>query len=264
MKKKGFTLVELLAVIAILSLLVVIALPNVMNMFNEAKQKSFETELTEIYKTAQQQWIADSMYRTESKVYVRSKTGNCSSELALNGRRELEFYIKFDKSGNVIIYYAEDGTYQYEYVGTGLKIDQIKNSVQISKIEDTNILNINNCMPYVGGNEVVQTSTFTIDGTTYNYVEGMTFGEWMNSIYAPVTFSISNIDYVSEYNGTPTTYYLDNQKDGISTGQNRWYCAPRHYLTSYDPVYNMTLNRYVFLEDVIDSNYNYVIWGTAC
>ena len=34
MKNKGFTLVELLAVIAILALLVIIALPNVLKMFN--------------------------------------------------------------------------------------------------------------------------------------------------------------------------------------------------------------------------------------
>ena len=34
MNKKGFTLVELLAVIAILALLIIIALPNVLEMFN--------------------------------------------------------------------------------------------------------------------------------------------------------------------------------------------------------------------------------------
>lgn len=34
MKKDGFTLVELLAVIAILALLVIIALPNVLKIFN--------------------------------------------------------------------------------------------------------------------------------------------------------------------------------------------------------------------------------------
>ena len=45
MKKKGFTLVELLAVIAILAILVIIALPNVMGMFNQAKKNSFSTEI---------------------------------------------------------------------------------------------------------------------------------------------------------------------------------------------------------------------------
>ena len=35
MSKKGFTLVQLLAVIAILAVLVIIALPNVLKMFNK-------------------------------------------------------------------------------------------------------------------------------------------------------------------------------------------------------------------------------------
>ena len=38
MKKRGFTLVELLAVIAILAILVLISLPNVVGMFNNAKK----------------------------------------------------------------------------------------------------------------------------------------------------------------------------------------------------------------------------------
>ena len=35
MKTHGFTLVELLAVIAIMAILVIIALPNVLKMFND-------------------------------------------------------------------------------------------------------------------------------------------------------------------------------------------------------------------------------------
>ena len=35
MKKKGFTLVELLAVIAILAILVIVAMPNVLGMFKQ-------------------------------------------------------------------------------------------------------------------------------------------------------------------------------------------------------------------------------------
>ncbi|UKI58404.1 MAG: prepilin-type N-terminal cleavage/methylation domain-containing protein [Clostridium sp.] len=39
MNKKGFTLVELLAVIAILAILVLVAVPNVLGMFNNAKKR---------------------------------------------------------------------------------------------------------------------------------------------------------------------------------------------------------------------------------
>ncbi len=43
--KKGFTLVELLAVIAILAVLVIIAMPNVLELFNGAKKDVFVTEI---------------------------------------------------------------------------------------------------------------------------------------------------------------------------------------------------------------------------
>ena len=49
MNKKGFTLVELLAVIAILALLVIIALPNVLSMFNNAKKDLFLTEAKNVF-----------------------------------------------------------------------------------------------------------------------------------------------------------------------------------------------------------------------
>ena len=41
MKRKGFTLVELLAVIAILAILTVIAVPNILKMFNNSKKNTF-------------------------------------------------------------------------------------------------------------------------------------------------------------------------------------------------------------------------------
>lgn len=39
------------------------------------------------------------------------------------------------------------------------------------------------------GNKLI---TFTIDGTTYQAIDGMTWGEWVNSEYNTGGFSISN------------------------------------------------------------------------
>ena len=143
MKKKGFTLVELLAVIAILAILAIITLPNIVALFNDAKKNSFTNELKNIDKTANSQWIRDSMFDTNEKTYARSKTNNCSNQLKLSGREELEYFIKMNKNGAVVNYYATDGTYQYSYNGTGVKIEDINNVVQISKITDpTQIISI--------------------------------------------------------------------------------------------------------------------------
>ena len=124
MNKKGFTLVELLAVIAILAILVIIALPNVMGMFNTAKQNSFNTEVKEIYKTAQQKWMLDNMSQANAeKTYTRD-----SMTKELSGRADIKFIIHFNKAGKVTSYRASDGTYWYASNSTDLQVEDIKDS----------------------------------------------------------------------------------------------------------------------------------------
>ena len=147
MKKKGFTLVELLAVIAILAILVIIALPNVMSMFNNARKNSFSTEAARIMQVAQQQSISDSIMASGLHCYARINTtegdtktgitdtgaGTCP-ELDLSGRKELRYVILFDKAGEVTDYVATDGTYYLNYHGAGLQIEEVKSSPAGSKI----------------------------------------------------------------------------------------------------------------------------------
>ena len=127
MKKKGFTLVELLAVIAILAILVVLAFPNIIDMFNTSKKNSFAVEVKELFKTAEQAWMHDNMENTEEIIYSNVNNGHCGKILSLSGRTILEYYIKINKAGKIVQFYATDGTYQYSYTGNGLKIDEINN-----------------------------------------------------------------------------------------------------------------------------------------
>ena len=158
--KNGFTLVELLAVIAILAILVIIALPNVMGMFNTAKKNSFTTEVKQIYKTAQQEWMNDSLFSTDEQEYVRCAT--CSGKsLDLTGRKELEYYIRFNKAGNVVEYYATDGTYQFGYYGDGLLITDITEVDQVSELDEGDIITITG---YGGG--LVETPTGPVSFAT--------------------------------------------------------------------------------------------------
>ena len=144
MKKKGFTLVELLAVIAILAILVIIALPNVMGMFNTAKKNSFTTEVKEIFKQAEQQWISDSMLETQEIAYSRGSgdtsstttsdaiIANCGTKkLDLTGRKELQYAIVINKAGQITRYVASHGTYVFDYKASGtnsLSVEDIASS----------------------------------------------------------------------------------------------------------------------------------------
>ena len=101
MKNKGFTLVELLAVIAILAILVIIALPNVLKMFNDAKKNSFLTEAKTVYSEAGKKYISDNITSPSNNehIYCKSKTDSLNP-LSLSGRG-INYYIKTDSNGNV-------------------------------------------------------------------------------------------------------------------------------------------------------------------
>ena len=105
MKNKGFTLVELLAVIAILALLVIIALPNVLKMFNQAKKDTFLTEAKTIYKEISKKYISETM--KGNKINIISNTNN---KLDLESNN-LKYNIKLNNDGSIKEFEVSNGTY---------------------------------------------------------------------------------------------------------------------------------------------------------
>ena len=140
--KNGFTLVELLAVISILTILVIIALPNVIGMFNDAKGKSFATECKQIYKVAQQQYVNDSLFETQERTYAKCETQNCGTELDLSGRSNIQYFIKFNKAGKVTEFYVTDGDYQYTYEGSDLLPTDIIDVEAIADIPEEDVIRL--------------------------------------------------------------------------------------------------------------------------
>ena len=134
--KKGFTLVELLAVIAILAVLVIIALPNVLKLFNDSRAAAFKTELKSVYSAAEEQWINDNLNSSGNSVYSHCNGGTCNEKLKLDGGRDLEYYIEFNSKGKITKYYATNGAYQYKYDGPGLEKNEIDNVQLVADIID--------------------------------------------------------------------------------------------------------------------------------
>lgn len=132
MKKKGFTLVELLAVIAILALLVVIALPNVLKMFNEAKKDIFLSEVKTIYKESSKKYITESM-RGNKLSYVSS---NSKNSLDISSNESVKYCINMSENGTVTSMVALDGKYYIEYSGES---DINKYTKENVKEADTNV-----------------------------------------------------------------------------------------------------------------------------
>lgn len=68
-KKNGFTLVELLAVIVILSVLVLLAVPSVLKMLDGARKDTFELETERIIEAAKTAYSSDVMDGDEKGCY---------------------------------------------------------------------------------------------------------------------------------------------------------------------------------------------------
>ncbi len=106
MKKKGFTLVELLAVIAILAILVIIALPNVISMFNSAKKNIFLTEARSVYKEVSKKYITESLKgNTLTEIY----SGD-DSKLDISSKN-LDYCVLLDSQGKIEEIAVSDGNY---------------------------------------------------------------------------------------------------------------------------------------------------------
>ncbi len=109
MKKRGFTLVELLAVIAILAILVIMALPAVLKMFTQARIDTFNNELNTLIRTTRQQYLL-----TGGQAATYSKDSN---PLSLTGNSELNYCITINGQGKIIELKATNGSYKYESNG---------------------------------------------------------------------------------------------------------------------------------------------------
>ena len=166
-KKKGFTLVELLSVIAILTILVLIALPNIVGFFTSSKMNSFKNELQSAYSASEEKWVKDHITHRGEIVYARTASNNCELSLDLSGRQTFNYYIKMNNKGKIIEYYAEDGIYQYMYTGDGLEKEDITEVVEMSKININDRINFT-CDGKVEQSEPTVTLTVNPNGGTWN------------------------------------------------------------------------------------------------
>lgn len=151
MKKKGFTLVELLAVIAILAILVIVAMPNVLGMFNQAKANSFVTEVQKYMDTAKTSFMQNAMLNggkeivftnfdsgintNNATITATGKVGNVSA-LDMDGAPK-NYIIWFNRNGGferVVIY---DNNFCYDSkIGGFTASNMDKSKVNVSHVRE--------------------------------------------------------------------------------------------------------------------------------
>ncbi len=188
MKKKGFTLVELLAVIVILSIILLVAVPAVKKTVDRAKKKSAENDAVMI-KNIAEKYYTSNLDKDEEITGIDLSTDT----LSYSGEKPTKGYL----------YFTEDGiAYGKMYINgycVEVKSDGTNTSEKVS-IDDCNIADISTGGNTSGGNQGGSGNT----EVTKTYTNGEV-----------VYFDVKNGVKCSESN-----YHSDNSKtgyNGIST-----------------------------------------------
>ena len=104
-KKRGFTLVELLAVIVILAVILIIAMPKISDVIKNSKEASLETTAKLIASQAEKKY-------TENQVLDNSSTIKCSDVVKLNENDYGPCNITFDDKGNAKVSIVGKGKFE--------------------------------------------------------------------------------------------------------------------------------------------------------
>ncbi|MCR5483079.1 MAG: BspA family leucine-rich repeat surface protein [Bacilli bacterium] len=98
---KGFTLVELLAVIVILAIIMLIAIPAILNTMEKAKRKSFITYVDKIGGLSSQKYLKDSIEGKQSGCYLY----NIKNDFDLSSTGSFKGYVLVKSNSKEIKYY---------------------------------------------------------------------------------------------------------------------------------------------------------------
>ena len=104
-KKRGFTLVELLAVIVILAVILIIAMPKISDVIKNSKESSLVTTAKLIASQAEKKY-------TENQVLDNSSTIKCSDVVKLNENDYGPCNITFDDKGNAKVTIVGKGKFE--------------------------------------------------------------------------------------------------------------------------------------------------------
>ena len=199
MNRKGFTLVELLAVIAILALLVIIALPNVLSMFNKAKKDTFLTEAKNIFKESASKYISDNMHNSnEGNIYCKSETDS-KNPLDMDVG-DTYYYIEKDNTGKTIKFVVWNSSgYVTKIVGDNVMLNDVTND----NMTESSVKNItcNNVLTSLDV-EPKLTRTYAISASA-SYP----------STYSTVTVSIDSSSTTDEFDKVRYVLYRKNSSD---------------------------------------------------
>lgn len=129
MKKKGFTLVELIAVIALLSIIMLLIVPNVANYLNSSKKTLFYDNVVNMFKSA----TTTFMYQDDPTNTTFSNNG---VKLDVDVESEYVYTIKVNNYGEVISIDVNNGLYSYNKSSSDINEGLNKSDIKLEDVKD--------------------------------------------------------------------------------------------------------------------------------
>ena len=122
-KKKGFTLVELLAVIVILAVILVIAVPQIMSVIESARKGSIESTAKLIAEGAEREY-------TNRKILGKDTNIKCSDVSSMNSNDYGTCVITFDNAGKATVSITGKGKFEgYTCNGNSTNMECVKGEI---------------------------------------------------------------------------------------------------------------------------------------
>lgn len=108
--KKGFTLMELLAVIALIGAMLLLVVPNVISLFNNAKKDLFKDEVLNVYNTTYSTYVYRSSQGDYSKRFCVGKD-TTTNTVDLEEKDNFYYDITVNSLGEILSLKVSNDTY---------------------------------------------------------------------------------------------------------------------------------------------------------
>lgn len=126
--KKGFTLIEILAVIALIGIIMLLIVPSVTTIFKNAKKDLFQDEVLTLYNNTYSTYITRTSEGDYRKRFCKGKDSTINT-LNVNEKDNLYYDILVNKDGEVISLKVSDDNF-------GITLEE---PIQKKQIEKANI-----------------------------------------------------------------------------------------------------------------------------
>ena len=194
MNKKGFTLMEIIVVIALLGAIMLLVVPNITKNFKESKKRLFYDNVVSLYTSAGRSFLL--LDNTSNKTF--SNSGNT---LDVDVSEDITYKIVVNSYGEVTSMYVTNGTYSYSKSNSnGIKKKDIKLDDIIEGTGDED-----------ASAKVTLFDKLLEDNPTINT---------RTDFSTPFTTNTANTLYKATENGTDVYYFAG--QDTESTPINNW------------------------------------------